>query len=678
MTATPRLRSIAAEAAVVAVLFVVSMLAAQEAMRQFRAAGAQPFFYQSNFGTAVMMACGQGFVAAPETSAELTAFLNVARDDFDCSLLPADTAHRPLTGPANANWYYLYGASAGVWRVTGVSWTALDWLGSILCGALAALFYGLFRLVTTRSIAAAVAMLLTLSPANLTHLLSLRDFSKAPFVVAAVLILAVLVMRPLSRSWTLGLAAVYGLVVAIGYGFRGDLAVMVPFGAFAVLCFLPGPFRANVVRNLAATAALLAAFFVVAWPVISGLELGGCQYHFSLLGLTDPLTRELRLTPSLYRFGPHLTDTFADLKVGDYAARVLQAPVPGLCSADYDVASGELYMRLARTFPADFAVRAYASVLLILRVGLDIPTALMPMAPFPASEAMAGFYRVVNAVSSSIAPLGVPLTLAAVAGAWATSVRLGIALSVFVLFLTGYPAIRFDERHWFHLRFIPWWAGVLVVMQVWRMGARAWERPRLRRSAFAVVLLLGSLALALTALRAFQRRGVEDLIAGYLAAPTEPLQTQPGTGSGILVNWQPRDYAVPPAHRGSDLLVVTLNPTTCAGAGPLDLTVRYAADVPSRDLSSAVAVARPAGEPTRVFVPVFWQGAEAVTQLRFSGLEITGAPVDCIAGVARVAAGADLPLWVEMEVPADWRRYPLYESMRPPRLLSRWWGGKPS
>ena len=62
--------------------------------------------------------------------------------------------------------------------------------------------------------AALLSLLLTLSPANLTHLLSLRDYSKAPFVLAAILILAVLVLRPMARAWTLALAALYGAVVA--------------------------------------------------------------------------------------------------------------------------------------------------------------------------------------------------------------------------------------------------------------------------------------------------------------------------------------------------------------------------------------------------------------------------------------------------------------------------------
>src|SRR5262249_22025886 len=161
----------------------------------------------------------------------------------------------------------------------------------------------LFRLVSGRVVAAALALILMISPANLSELLSLRDYSKAPFVLAAVLILAVLILRPWPLASRLGLAALYGAIVAIGYGFRGDLAVMIPFGAAVVLIFVSQPIAepsslvSRAARNALASAALLAGFLIVGWPVLSGVRKdGGCQYHFALLGLTTPMTTALHLT----------------------------------------------------------------------------------------------------------------------------------------------------------------------------------------------------------------------------------------------------------------------------------------------------------------------------------------------------------------------------------------------
>src|SRR4029077_3204812 len=101
-----------------------------------------------------------------------------------------------------------------------VSWTALDGLVALLAGGVSVLLYRLFRIVPGRAVAAGLTLLLTLSPANLRQLPALRDYSKAPFVLAAILILAVLVVRPMRRSATLALAALYGAVVGFGYGFR--------------------------------------------------------------------------------------------------------------------------------------------------------------------------------------------------------------------------------------------------------------------------------------------------------------------------------------------------------------------------------------------------------------------------------------------------------------------------
>lgn len=668
-----RTRSVRFDAIVCAVLFIVSTGVSQLAMRSMRSAGAEPFFYQSSFEAAVMMACGRGLVTSRTQPPALAEFLAVNRDDFDCSSLPTDAAELPLTTPANANWYYLYGTAAAVWRITGVSWTALDLVGSLMSAAGTVFLYGLFRLVTGAGLAAAMAMVLTISPANLTHLLSLRDYSKAPFVLGAVFILGVLVMRPMRRTATIAMAAAYGVCVGIGYGFRGDLIVMVPFGAAVALLLLPGPYRRHAFRNLLAAVVLLGTFLVTAWPVISGLKLGGCQYHFSMLGLTDPLTTELRLENPVYRFSEHMTDTFADLKTGDYAARVLGMPAPLLCTPAYDTASRPLYFDLLRMFPADVVVRAYASVLMILRVGLTLPAMMLPMAPFPDSGVMTAVYRLLNVVSSPISALGVFATAAAIAAAFAASVRLGLALTVFVLFLAGYPSIRFDERHWFHLRFIPWWAVALVATRLWQWRAQPFERAHLWRGAAALAVLVVAMAAALGLIRTVQSGRVEGLLQSYLDAPAEPLATTVTGPATVQVAWQPREDAAPPFHRGSDMIAVTLDASACAGAADLAIAAVYDAHVPSHDLTTTLTVPRPAvgAEPTRVFIPVFLQGLEDRTELRFTGLRIAGAPAACIGRVARLARDPKIPVWVDAQLAADWRDRPLYQSMRLPRLLSR-------
>ena len=654
---------------IVAGLMIVSVGASLLAMRDFRAGGARPYFYQSNFEPAVMMACGRGFGLAQPPPVALVEFLHEQRDRFDCAEV-ASSAVVPLTAAAHASWFYLYGATAAVWRVTGVSWEAVDILDALLAGIATVMLFGLFRLVSGEGTAAALALILTLSPANLTQLLSVRDYSKAPFVLAALLILAVLVLRPRTRRVTWALAALYGAVVGLGYGFRGDLAIMVPFGAFVVGAFLPGAWRSHAVRNAAAVAALVAAFLTVAYPVIRGLDKGGCQFHVALLGLTTPLTDELALTPPLYRFGDSLTDTFAILKVGDYAARVRHEPVPNYCDAAYDSASGELYMGLARIFPADMVVRAYRSVWTVLRQGLAIPGAGDP-ALFT-SPAINSGYRFLNGVTTVIAPAGPVLMLAALVMAFAASTRLGLALTVSVLFLAGYPAIQFEGRHWFHLRFIPWWAGALVVTQVLHRRAHRWSWAGIGPGIAATSAVVLALAAALGLLRAVQARSVERLLASYELAATESLPVTAQSGGVVDVAWTPVAYGHPFDQRGSDLLVATLSSSACQGDGPLSIKVRYSAVAPAVDLSTEVAVPRPAAgaAPTRVFLPVFWSATAAQTSQKFTGLETVGAAAGCIESVARVTNAMDWPFWLQVVLPPDWRSYPLYQTLRLPRRFA--------
>jgi hypothetical protein len=661
------------EAAIVMVLFAASFSISCLAMRVFRGNGIQPSFYQSNFEPAVMMSCGRGFTSATSGTvpSELLDFLQLKRNDFDCSLLPESLPRGPVTW--NAPWYYLYGTTAVFWRVSGISWTALDVLVSLFCGVATAALYGLFRLVAARWIAVLVTLLLTVSPANLTHLLSLRDYSKAPFVLVAVWLLAVLVVKPMRASLLFGWVALYGAVVGFGWGFRSDLTVMVPFGVLVVLFLLPGALRAHARRNGLAAVLLIVVFLVVSWPALRGLKKGGCQFHYALLGLTAPLTTALGMGPVPYSFGGHFLDTFVDLKVGDYAERVLGQPVPVLCAPEYDTASGQLFAQMATTFPADLVAHAYGSSLMILRAGLSIPALAQPAPPFPSSRLSARVYWRLNQLTELVSPIGPLLAVAAIAAAWAQSARLGIALTAFVLFLTGYPAIEFEERHWFHLRFIPWWAALMLGGQLLQHGLRGWPRAALIRAAAGIAGLLVVLVSSLAVLRLVQARTAGSLVSRYEAARTEELAVDRSMAPILRVDWQPLDYARPPAHRGSDLLVVSLDSSQCVGVEPLALEVRYDADVPSHDLSTLTQVTRPkpADAPTRVFVPVYWQGFQDQTYLRFSGLRMVGAPAACIGRVARVADRASLPLWIELQAPADRAAQKLYQSIRAPRLLSR-------
>jgi hypothetical protein len=654
----------------VSALFIASTIVSFDAMRTYRAAGFRPWFYQGNFEPAVMMACGRGFhtTTFQAIPASLRAFLDLASNSFSCAALEPDLPLVRVTW--NGTWYYLYGTTALVWKATGISWTALDGLVAVMGGVTTVALYGLFRIVSGPWIAAPLTLLMTLSPSNLTNLLSLRDYSKAPFVLAATFVLALLIIRPFSRALTVALAGVFGAVVGLGYGFRGDLMVMAPFGVVIIALFLPGDWRTRFRRNLLAAAVAAVVFLIVAAPALRGLGTGGCQFHYSLLGLTAPLAREMAVTPALYSFGDHFTDTFVDLKVGDYANRVLGARAPNLCSPDYDTASGQLFRRFAVTFPADLAVHAYGALLIITRAGVEIPdTPYPPPAGLDFRIARVA-HRWLTTLTRHVSPLGPLVTGLAIAVAWSMSVRLGLALTAFVLFLGGYPAIEFESRHWFHLQFIPWWAAVFVSAAVVRHGLYGWRRDEATRAAIGLSATLAALVTALLLLRAVQTQTASAIFRQYIAASTEPLAVSRHE-SVVDVDWRPLDYGSPPEHRSSDMLVITLARDRCGSRDPLPVRIRYEADGAHHDLTTTVSLERPfeSGDSTRLFVPVFSNGFQNHSYLCFTSLEVLGVPADCITGVARVVDRAVLPLWTQAHLPADWTNRLLYQTLRRPRIL---------
>jgi hypothetical protein len=278
--------------------------------------------------------------------------------------------------------------------------------------------------------------------------------------------------------------------------------------------------------------------------------------------------------------------------------------------------------------------------------------------------------RWANAATSRATWLGPLVTIAALGVAWAMSVRLGLALTVFVLFLTGYPAIQFEPRHWFQLRFIPWWSAVLVCGYLVKEGARGWSLPSIVRATAGVAATGAVLVVSLMLLRAIQIRILTGLFRAYAAAPTETLEIA-RHGSLLDVDWRPNDFGSPPEHRASDLLVVTLDRDACGGFDALPVRVRYESDNAAHDLTTTLAVDRPfAGhDAPQLVVPVFANGLRDHSYLRFVGLEAVGARADCFQRVSRIVDRSAQPLWIQAYLPGDWTDRALYQTFSSSRWL---------
>jgi hypothetical protein len=82
-------RSASLELVIAAIIFCVGTWAGVQAVRMYRTAGGAQYFYQSDFGPAVMLACGHGFQDPDARNAPaLAAFLSQQSASVDCASVP--------------------------------------------------------------------------------------------------------------------------------------------------------------------------------------------------------------------------------------------------------------------------------------------------------------------------------------------------------------------------------------------------------------------------------------------------------------------------------------------------------------------------------------------------------------------------------------------------------------
>jgi hypothetical protein len=611
--------------------------------------GPHPFFYQSYFEPAVMTACGKGFVVTQSLplAPALRAFLLEQADRFSCSDLPADLLVG-TTGLYQGPWRYLMTSVAMTWMVVGISWSRLAPLFGVLFGLTTALVFVLCRTVVGRTAAMVCAALLCVSPVQLANLPNLRDYAKAPFTLALIAILIALVLRPLGRRELLALSACYGVVLGIGYGFRTDLLIEIPPFLVVIALFLPGGILANLPLKAGAVALCAVCFVFAALPIIRSVTSGGgCQWHFVLLGLSDPFNAPLGVRGGSYGWGHLYRDEYVWATIANFAGRV--RPDLGYieyCSPSYDVASAEYLRRILLTFPADIVTRAYGSALHILELPFD----------------RLGPLRVVGPASATLL----------VMLASARSVRLALFAVFVLLYFGGHPAIQFLPRHFFVFEFMGWLALAILVEQSARaLLRRAAGRPMLPPTLSAgrllacSLLVIAILNVPLLILRGYQQGRVSDLLTLYAAAPATEMSLTAGEGGEYRAAVHHGDTPPDVMHKiaamaavgreQARLLRVTLDPANCKPF--TTMTFRYDPVFPQLDFSYTVPVAAGSGGPTTTFEPVF-NG--------FTGIIVSDPSPRC-APRADVVQSDRLPLTLPAQLLPSWRSQAQYQTLVYPR-----------
>lgn len=431
-----------------AVVFLAVYLFSMQAIGHARQDGVLPAFYQAYYEPAVRIACGQGFGvdSAGKLSQEFKDFLRLKRDSLRPESVPPAEKFDPY--PNTRIWYHLFWTVGTIWKFTGISWGVMDHLAALLLAAAGVGVLALFRLWTPWMLAVPLAVLSSLP--GLAYLLSFRDVNKAPFIVAVLYAGALTVSRELSRTKLLVLAACVGIVVGVGYGFRPDVLVGLPFVASALLFFRPSPWRRRLAEGAVAVAVMLATFGAAVSPVLSAYrkEVGSCSWHFAMLGLSDSHNMQLAQADAGYSWLTNYDDDLLANTVDSYAKRNMGAVEPvGYCTRAYDKASVRLYADILTTFPADFLRRMVATAKQVLSVGLWAQPRSFFTTPFGT------FLQLNRNVLQNVVQISWIATLFILL-AW--NLRVGLFALFSLLYLSTYPVIQIDVRHYFHLAPLTW------------------------------------------------------------------------------------------------------------------------------------------------------------------------------------------------------------------------------
>ncbi len=499
------------------------------------------FFYLP----AIMLASGQGFTCPVDTAEVpgLEAFLAGTEERFDPASVPADLAVK-APGPVHRMHQYLIALTGLVWRITGVAWQPL-WMLHVAAFCVAVLaVYGLFRLAVGPWLGLTGALLFAVAPGVLENLPRLRDFSKAPFILAALLLMGFLLRRPVSRKAHWIVSTLLGVLIGVGLGFRLDLAVCVPAAVMVLtLCrFRPGGLQ--LVSRSVGLGLFALAFAGASWPVLTVYQRTGTPAHDVMMGYCTDCEKAMGLAPASYERMYVKLDTFTLATTTSYARRMDGCTdlIPNR-TARYNEAGQRFIREVVRTFPGDMVARGYASTLWALGYG-GVPRTI------DSKDVWLRWFH------GRLGPWGAFLRYAGVCCAVVVFLYLSVR-SLHVAWLTlllllyfgSYVNLLFEPRHTFYLAFVAPWFVLFVVghalaalrsLRVPEVGEKSGQTvkppaswwPSTKRVAVFSGVTLAMLAVPLYTARAWQHRRVGEYRDRYLTADLEPLRVETSSFDG--------------------------------------------------------------------------------------------------------------------------------------------------
>ncbi len=628
------------------------------------------------FIPAVMMNAGHGFSNIdPLHIPELRSFLDFQTQSFDVALIPDDVELLPLHPYQEFHRYLVYSAAA-TWRIFGLRWDAMKILVLVYFLLSCVAVYSLSRLGMNVLFSFLVAAAFAHSRPVLWTLPLLRDFAKAPFIIATALLLGIMVSRELSRRRLYLTAVATGLLLGVGLGIRRDMMVFLPISVMLVFVGTVRGARYAVATKLVAAALLVITFLIAGWPIHRALAREGyLAAHDTIMGFSSYSDHELGvLNPASYEKNYALNDVYSTLQA-HYGSVLGAAPVeqPYSIYADaphYDQKMKRAYAQtIMKTFPADMLSRAYAAV---LRIASGIVAA-------PGSPERYGVWFVAAGLLmvASVHPVRAWLLLA------------------MLCYFCGYTSLQFAIRHAFHTSFVPFFfmgfvahhggrhitGATINMFRPKRHVLRLFGCGRLRllciRLACWSVITAAAFAIPLQVALLWQANNVAALRHHYenasvtpvehttlmwdgrvLFAPMETIAAEKIEDAGLLANFN------------SGVLIAAFSNVSV----PLDLRAVFEWDGNTGDFGGPINVSLSLDGPpekARLYFPVHEQAVDGGEHWsRFVGLSMSEGTAALFDGFYRADDLRDFSLLINMLLPETDERF------LPAQQVSVPWTGK--
>lgn len=595
-----------------------------------RAQGQQPFFYQSYFEPAVLVACGHEFGTLPDgkRSESLVSFLNLKSLKFDCRDLPSQPE---ILKPKHlGQWMYMMQAVATTWKIFGVDWIAVDKLAGLFVAVSFAALYGIFRTFVPIPIATLGIILIIMSHRFFDISPFFRDLSKAPFILLSLLSIISIATHTRWRLKTLILASIIGLLAGVGVGFRPDAIIVLPLTAFVIFVFPKGWGVKDLTNKTLSCVLMGVIFWQLSAPIRMDAESSGtCKYHWALLGFGKTFSGPLSVEHGSFGLIYEFSDSLVHSVVESHAKRVLGQSSTSYCGPDYDIASGDLFQRLVITLPAEFYTRALASVRQISFLP-ELPREIGDLTP-------ATLMFILMYVFFLRKP------------------REAFCLGICLLFLLGYPATQFHIRHYFHITFIPLLMMLIVFNETFNFGRaqfvkahglkgmlfditaqiREWsEMPKFRhRSVMFVLVMLLPLIITMFALRYYQTTKLEELVQKYED-----------------YNWSSLDLTSGPLSSklpiGGSLMRITVDKTKCQATNS-EIELVYDDTNPSLAFNRNISALSEEG--TQIDGVYYAQIFNDTIKAKMTHISISDGFHDCILDVSVANPSGKNDLWLDMQ-----------------------------